>query len=93
MELWRCPSAMISARLALNTAVGPPPCTIIRLELLILAFFGNGPTIELIAIDCQLVVTGASTIGQLPPLFFWKDSRGASLAVMYHDNYGGVTKP
>lgn len=37
-------------------------------------------------------VNGASRPATLPPLFLWKDSRGASLAVMYHHEYGGVTQ-
>src|SRR3984885_13949168 len=28
----------------------------------------------------------------LPPLFLWKDSSGASLPVMYHHGYGGITE-
>ena len=35
-------------------------------------------------------VNGASRPAQLPPLFRWKDSRGNSLIVMYHHQYGGV---
>jgi hypothetical protein len=37
-------------------------------------------------------VNGASRTADVPPLFLWKDSRGASLAVMYHHDYGGVTQ-
>ncbi len=37
-------------------------------------------------------VNGASTTADVPPLFLWKDSRGATLAVMYHHDYGGVTQ-
>lgn len=37
-------------------------------------------------------VNGASTTAGVPPLFLWKDSRGASLTVMYHHEYGGVTQ-
>ena len=37
-------------------------------------------------------VNGASRTANVPPLFLWKDSRGASLTVMYHHNYGGVTQ-
>ncbi len=33
----------------------------------------------------------ASTPAEVPPLFVWKDSGGASLVVMYHHGYGGVT--
>ena len=33
-------------------------------------------------------VNDASTPADLPPLFVWKDSRGASLVVMYHHGYG-----
>src|ERR1700733_1274078 len=35
-------------------------------------------------------VNGASTPAEVPPLFVWKDSRGATLVVMYHHGYGGV---
>jgi hypothetical protein len=35
-------------------------------------------------------VNDASTPAELPPLFVWKDSRGASLVVMYHHGYGSV---
>src|SRR5580698_7895238 len=35
-------------------------------------------------------VNDASTPAELPPLFVWKDSRGATLVVMYHHGYGGV---
>ena len=37
-------------------------------------------------------VNGASTTANVPPLFLWKDSRGASLTVMYHNEYGAVTQ-
>jgi hypothetical protein len=37
-------------------------------------------------------VNDASTPAQLPPLFLWKDPSGASLPVMYHHGYGGVTR-
>jgi Domain of unknown function (DUF5054) len=35
-------------------------------------------------------VNDASTPAELPPLFVWKDSRGASLVVMYHHHYGSI---
>jgi len=35
-------------------------------------------------------VNDASTPAELPPLFVWRDSRGATLVVMYHHGYGGV---
>lgn len=35
-------------------------------------------------------VNDASTPAELPPLFVWKDSNGATLVVMYHHGYGGV---
>lgn len=35
-------------------------------------------------------VNGASRPAEVPPLFVWKDSGGATLAVMYHHEYGGV---
>ena len=37
-------------------------------------------------------VNGANRTAVVPPLFLWKDSRGASLIVMYHHDYGGVTQ-
>ena len=37
-------------------------------------------------------VNGGSRPAVLPPLFLWKDSRGASLSVMYHHEYGGITQ-
>jgi hypothetical protein len=37
-------------------------------------------------------VNDASTPAALPPIFLWKDSSGASLPVMYHHGYGGVTE-
>jgi hypothetical protein len=38
----------------------------------------------------EIGVNGGSTPAKLPPLFLWKNPTGARLAVMYHDNYGGV---
>jgi hypothetical protein len=35
-------------------------------------------------------VNDASTPAELPPLFVWKDTKGASLVVMYHHGYGSV---
>ncbi len=35
-------------------------------------------------------VNDASTPAELPPLFLWKDSKGASLVVMYHHSYGSI---
>lgn len=35
-------------------------------------------------------VNGASTPAEVPPLFIWKDSGGASLVVMYHHDYGAT---
>jgi hypothetical protein len=37
-------------------------------------------------------VNDASRPAQLPPLFLWKSPGGATLAVMYHPGYGGVTQ-
>lgn len=37
-------------------------------------------------------VNDGSTTPDVPPLFVWKDSRGASIVVMYHHSYGGVVK-
>jgi len=36
-------------------------------------------------------VNDASTPAEVPPMFLWKDRSGASLVVMYHHGYGGVT--
>lgn len=36
-------------------------------------------------------VNDASTPAQVPPIFLWTDPSGASLPVMYHFGYGGVT--
>jgi hypothetical protein len=35
-------------------------------------------------------VNDASTPADLPPLFVWKDTKGASLVVMYHHGYGTI---
>jgi uncharacterized protein DUF5054 len=37
-------------------------------------------------------VNGGSRPAEVPPLFVWKDARGASLAVMYHHEYGDVIR-
>jgi hypothetical protein len=37
-------------------------------------------------------VNGASTPAAVPPLFVWKDLKGASLVVMYHHEYGAVMR-
>jgi hypothetical protein len=37
-------------------------------------------------------VNGASMPAEVPPLFVWKDSGGATLVVMYHHGYGGVVR-
>jgi Domain of unknown function (DUF5054) len=37
-------------------------------------------------------VNGASTPAELPPMFNWRLPGGASLAVMYHAQYGGVSR-
>jgi len=37
-------------------------------------------------------VNGGSHPADLPPLFVWKDPTGAKLAVMYHHEYGAVTR-
>jgi len=36
----------------------------------------------------EIGVNGGSTPAELPPLFLWKDPSGASLAMMYHHEYG-----
>ncbi|MGP8251790.1 MAG: DUF5054 domain-containing protein [Terracidiphilus sp.] len=38
----------------------------------------------------EIGVNGGSTPAVLPPLFLWKDTGGASLAMMYHHEYGDV---
>jgi hypothetical protein len=40
----------------------------------------------------EIGVNGGSTAAQLPPLFLWKDTSGATLDVMYHWQYGGVAR-
>jgi hypothetical protein len=37
-------------------------------------------------------VNGGCTPAEVPPLFLWKDSSGASLVVMYHLGYGGMVQ-
>jgi hypothetical protein len=37
-------------------------------------------------------VNGASTTAELPPLFVWTDVSGASMVVMYHQQYGAVVR-
>jgi hypothetical protein len=36
-------------------------------------------------------VNGASRPAELPPMFLWKDTNGATLPVMYHHEYGATT--
>lgn len=38
----------------------------------------------------EIGVNGGSTVAKLPPLFLWKDPSGASLAMMYHWQYGAA---
>ncbi len=38
----------------------------------------------------EIGVNGGSTPAVLPPIFLWKDPSGASLAMMYHHEYGGI---
>jgi hypothetical protein len=38
----------------------------------------------------EIGTNGGSTPAELPPLFLWKDPSGASLAMMYHHEYGDV---
>jgi hypothetical protein len=40
----------------------------------------------------EIGVNGGSTTAELPPIFLWKDASGASLAMMYHHEYGGVAR-
>lgn len=37
-------------------------------------------------------VNGASRPAEVPPLFLWKDTSGATVVVMYHHDYGGITR-
>jgi hypothetical protein len=39
----------------------------------------------------EIGVNDASTPADLPPIFTWKDRNGATLTLMYHHHYGGVT--
>ncbi|MFZ0338403.1 MAG: DUF5054 domain-containing protein [Terracidiphilus sp.] len=39
----------------------------------------------------EIGVNGGSTPAVLPPIFLWKDPSGASLPMMYHHEYGGLT--
>ena len=39
----------------------------------------------------EIGVNGGSTPAVLPPIFLWKDPSGASLPMMYHHDYGGIT--
>jgi hypothetical protein len=49
-----------------------------------------GPLAEQGVTFLDIGVNGASRPAEVPPLFLWKDSRGATLAVMYHHGYGGI---
>jgi hypothetical protein len=40
----------------------------------------------------EIGVNGASAYAEVPPIFLWKNQTGASLAVMYHHDYGGVAR-
>ncbi len=40
----------------------------------------------------EIGVNGGSTPAELPPIFLWKDPSGASLATMYHHEYGSVAR-
>ncbi len=35
---------------------------------------------------------GATVVADVPPLFVWKDSSGATLIVMFHNGYSGVVR-
>jgi hypothetical protein len=37
-------------------------------------------------------VNGGSTTPDVPPVFVWKDLSGASIVMMYHHDYGGVSR-
>lgn len=49
-----------------------------------------GPLMENGVKFLDVGVNSASTPPDVPPVFLWKDPRGASLVVMYHHQYGGV---
>ncbi len=38
----------------------------------------------------EIGTNGGSTAAEVPPLFLWKDSSGATLPMMYHHDYGGT---
>jgi hypothetical protein len=38
----------------------------------------------------EIGVNGGSTPAELPPMFLWKDPSGASLPMMYHNDYEGI---
>ena len=40
----------------------------------------------------EIGVNGGSTPADLPPIFLWKDPLGQSLPMMYHHEYGAVTR-
>ena len=40
----------------------------------------------------EIGVNGGSTPAELPPIFLWKDAAGQSLPMMYHHEYGAVTR-
>jgi hypothetical protein len=40
----------------------------------------------------EIGVNGASAYAEVPPIFLWKDPSGASMAMMYHHDYGGVAR-
>jgi hypothetical protein len=40
----------------------------------------------------EIGVNGASAYAEAPPIFLWKDPSGASMAMMYHHDYGGVAR-
>jgi hypothetical protein len=40
----------------------------------------------------EVGVNGASAYAEVPPVFLWEDPSGASMAVMYHHEYGGVAR-
>lgn len=49
-----------------------------------------GPLAEHGVTFLDIGVNGASRPAELPPLFLWKDSKGATVSVMYHHEYGSV---
>ena len=50
------------------------------------------PLVEQGVTFLDIGVNGGSTPAELPPLFVWKDPNGASMVVMYHHEYGSISR-